>query len=267
MCATRQAQRKGHGSAARSAMTNEERRSNRGAFSRQAQLQHNRRVNLVCMGGGILMKGHIRQRGERSFELKFDAGRGPATGKRKVQYHSFKGTKREAQIKLAALIASVGKGTYVEPQKVASLNSCVRASINGKRPATSQPGRPSAIDNWSRTRSCRTSAQSRCRSSLASILRDGTRRCVMADLQPAPLAMRTVCCPGAYGMRNAMGSGEERLQAPEGAQGRRKRNGHRAGRAGLLSKLRGIAPLRARHGGVVHRYAPRRGAGAALEPR
>ena len=32
------------------------------------------------------MKGHIRQRGEHSFELKFDPGRDPATGKRKIQY-------------------------------------------------------------------------------------------------------------------------------------------------------------------------------------
>ena len=40
------------------------------------------------------MKGHIRQRGKNSFELKFDAGRDPATGKRRIQYASFKGTKR-----------------------------------------------------------------------------------------------------------------------------------------------------------------------------
>ena len=63
------------------------------------------------------MKGHIRQRGKNSFELKFDAGRDPATGKRKIQYARFKGTKREAQIKLAALIASVGAGSYVEPSQ------------------------------------------------------------------------------------------------------------------------------------------------------
>src|SRR6185312_17392661 len=43
--------------------------------------------------------------------------RDPSTGKRKIQYASFKGTKREAQIKLAALITSVGAGSYVEPSK------------------------------------------------------------------------------------------------------------------------------------------------------
>jgi integrase len=63
------------------------------------------------------MKGHIRQRGKRSFELKFDAGRDPSTGRRKIQYVAFRGSKREAQTKLAELIASVGKGGYVEPAK------------------------------------------------------------------------------------------------------------------------------------------------------
>jgi integrase len=62
--------------------------------------------------------GHIRPRGRRSWELKFDAGRDPATGERKIQHHSFKGTKSEAKIKLAELIAAVGKGTYVEPSKL-----------------------------------------------------------------------------------------------------------------------------------------------------
>jgi integrase len=59
------------------------------------------------------MTGHIRRRGERSWELKFDIGRDERTGKRITQFHSFKGTKKEAQFKLAELIASVGKGYYV----------------------------------------------------------------------------------------------------------------------------------------------------------
>jgi integrase len=74
------------------------------------------------------MKGHIRQRGKHSFELKFDAGRDPTTGKRKIQYASFKGTKREAQIKLAALITSVGADSYVEPSK-STVAEFVRARV------------------------------------------------------------------------------------------------------------------------------------------
>jgi integrase len=74
------------------------------------------------------MKGHIRQRGKHSFELKFDAGRDPATGERKIQYASFRGSKREAQLKLAALITSVGAGSYVEPSK-STVAEFVRARV------------------------------------------------------------------------------------------------------------------------------------------
>jgi len=58
------------------------------------------------------MKGHLRQRGAGSFELKLDTGK-DATGKRTTEYRSFKGTKREAQTELAKLIAAVGKGEHV----------------------------------------------------------------------------------------------------------------------------------------------------------
>src|SRR5262245_57762796 len=75
------------------------------------------------------MKGHITQRGKRSWRLKFDAGRDPVTGKRKIQYHTFRGTKREAQIKLAELIAAVGSGQYVEPSKM-RVAEFVRERVN-----------------------------------------------------------------------------------------------------------------------------------------
>ena len=63
------------------------------------------------------MKGHIRRRGENSFELKYEGGV-DATGKRITKYASFKGTKREAQAKLAELITAVAKGSHVDTSKV-----------------------------------------------------------------------------------------------------------------------------------------------------
>ena len=60
------------------------------------------------------MSGHIRRRGERSWELKFDLGRDPVTGKRETRYHSFKGTKREAQAELIRLSAEAIKGAYID---------------------------------------------------------------------------------------------------------------------------------------------------------
>lgn len=64
------------------------------------------------------MSGHIRRRGERSWELKFDAGTDPATGRRKTRYVSVKGTKAEAQKELVRLIAAENSGQAVDPSRV-----------------------------------------------------------------------------------------------------------------------------------------------------
>ncbi len=63
------------------------------------------------------MTGHVRRRGERSWELKFDVGADPLTGKRRIRYASFKGTKREAEIELGRLVAQNAAGEGVDPSK------------------------------------------------------------------------------------------------------------------------------------------------------
>ena len=62
------------------------------------------------------MTGHVRRRGERSWELKFDVGV-DGKGQRKTRYASFKGTKRDAEIELAKLVAAADAGTLAEPSK------------------------------------------------------------------------------------------------------------------------------------------------------
>ena len=64
------------------------------------------------------MTGHVRRRGTNSFELKFDVGADPLTGKRRVRYASFKGTKRAADIELARLVAENAAGGGIDPNKV-----------------------------------------------------------------------------------------------------------------------------------------------------
>jgi hypothetical protein len=64
------------------------------------------------------MSGHIRRRGEQSWELKYEAGTDPRTGKRITRYQSFKGTKREAQAELIRLMDAVRRGDYIDPSKV-----------------------------------------------------------------------------------------------------------------------------------------------------
>jgi integrase len=63
------------------------------------------------------MAGHIRRRGARSWELKFDLGTDPLTGKRLTRYHSFKGSKKEAEIELTRLKAGADRGEYIDPSK------------------------------------------------------------------------------------------------------------------------------------------------------
>jgi hypothetical protein len=60
------------------------------------------------------MTGHIRRRGEHSWELKFDTGTDPLTGRRRIRYASFKGTKRRAEIELVRLMA---EHAAVDPTK------------------------------------------------------------------------------------------------------------------------------------------------------
>jgi integrase len=75
------------------------------------------------------MKGHIQRRGKNSWRLKFDADRDEKTGKRKIQYRTFRGTKREAQTEMAKVIASVADNTHVEPSKL-TVATHVKARID-----------------------------------------------------------------------------------------------------------------------------------------
>lgn len=62
------------------------------------------------------MKGHIRERSPGRWAIILDL-RDPETGARKRKWHSFAGTKREAQKESARLITELGSGDYTEPSK------------------------------------------------------------------------------------------------------------------------------------------------------
>jgi integrase len=63
------------------------------------------------------MKGHIRERSPGRFAIVLDV-RDPETGKRKRRWHSFRGTKRAAQVECARLVSELNGGTYIDPSKV-----------------------------------------------------------------------------------------------------------------------------------------------------
>ena len=62
------------------------------------------------------MRGHLRERSPGHWAIVIDA-RDPATGKRKRRWHSFAGTKRQAQIECARLISELQGGTPVDPSR------------------------------------------------------------------------------------------------------------------------------------------------------
>ena len=71
---------------------------------------------MIAVGGLIRLVGPPL-RGAGSFEIKFDVGFDPATGKRKTRYVSFKGNKRDAELELAAWSLRQG-GLSIDPSKV-----------------------------------------------------------------------------------------------------------------------------------------------------
>src|SRR5262245_44537704 len=74
------------------------------------------------------MKGHLRQRSPGRWAIVIDVP-DPHTGKRRRKWHSFAGTKRQAQVKCAELVAAAGKGEYIEPSK-ATVADFVRMRID-----------------------------------------------------------------------------------------------------------------------------------------
>jgi hypothetical protein len=61
------------------------------------------------------MKGSIKERSPGCWAIILDVGTG---AKRKQKWHSFKGTKRQAQVECARLISEMQNGSYVAPTKV-----------------------------------------------------------------------------------------------------------------------------------------------------
>ena len=63
------------------------------------------------------MKGHIRERSPGRWAIVVEM-RDPSTGRRRRKWHSFAGTKRQAQIECARLISGLNGGLYIEPSKI-----------------------------------------------------------------------------------------------------------------------------------------------------
>ena len=63
------------------------------------------------------MRGHIVKRYKGSYTVVLNLGVDPSTGKRKQQWVSVKGTKKEAEKRLAELLHQIDTGTFMKPGK------------------------------------------------------------------------------------------------------------------------------------------------------
>jgi integrase len=63
------------------------------------------------------MIGSIVRRGKKSWRIKLDVARDRVSGKRTIVYTTVRGSKRDAQARLAAMVAAIDAGTYVSPSK------------------------------------------------------------------------------------------------------------------------------------------------------
>lgn len=59
----------------------------------------------------------ITRRGKRSWRIKFELGTDHLTGQRQTHYRTVRGTRKQAEIEAAKIVADISKGQYVEGSK------------------------------------------------------------------------------------------------------------------------------------------------------
>lgn len=85
------------------------------------------------------MRGHIVKRYKNSYTIVLSLGIDPATGKKKQQWVSVKGTKKEAEKRLADLLHQLDTGTFMKPSKT-TLGEFLERWLEDYRPNLSPRG-------------------------------------------------------------------------------------------------------------------------------
>lgn len=75
------------------------------------------------------MRGSIRRRGPRSWEIKFDTGK-DATGRRLTRYVSIKGKRQDAEKELTRLLKALHEGTLADPSSI-TVSECLNSWLDG----------------------------------------------------------------------------------------------------------------------------------------
>ena len=76
-----------------------------------------------------MARGNISQRSPGTWSIRVEIPTDPVTGKRRQRRETFRGTKREAETKLTALLKEVDTGGFVNPSK-ANLGKYLNQEIN-----------------------------------------------------------------------------------------------------------------------------------------
>jgi integrase len=63
------------------------------------------------------MRGHIVKRGKNSYTVVLNMGKDPSTGKRKQQWISVKGNKKDAEKRLSEMLTQIDTGSFMRPGK------------------------------------------------------------------------------------------------------------------------------------------------------
>jgi len=64
------------------------------------------------------MRGHIRKRGKDSYTIVVNLGTDRETGRRRQQWVTVRGTKKDAERRLSELLNQLDSGTFVKPRKI-----------------------------------------------------------------------------------------------------------------------------------------------------
>lgn len=78
------------------------------------------------------MKDGLRQRSPGSWEIKYDAGRDPITGARRVRFKTVKGTRRDAMRERRRLLSQVDQGVDADANRL-SLGQDLDQWLTGHR--------------------------------------------------------------------------------------------------------------------------------------
>ena len=77
-------------------------------------MQANALECTAAQGAKQMSAGHIRPRGPGAWELKYDVGRDPKTGRRITRYATVRGKKSDAQRELRKLLGAIDKGVVAD---------------------------------------------------------------------------------------------------------------------------------------------------------